>query len=88
MFAGAALGQLEANPWLIRHQDAWVEDGHLFLQMEWGARGSLQAQLEAKNEAKTSFGSDVLVEIALQVAQVDFLNRIFCFFFLSPSAFL
>lgn len=69
MFAGAALGQLEANPWLIRHQDAWVEDGHLFLQMEWGARGSLQAQLEARSEGKKAFPSDVLLEIALQVAQ-------------------
>lgn len=69
VFAGAAFGQLQANQWLIRHHDAWEEDGHLFLQMEWAARGSLKAQMEARCEGKKAFASDVLLEIALQVAQ-------------------
>jgi wee1-like protein kinase len=69
VFALSALSQLGSAPSLITYYDSWMEDGHLYIQLEFAHRGSLAAQIKSLPVDRRRFGNDRLMELARQIAQ-------------------
>ncbi len=59
-----ALAQLANNPYVVRYYNSWIEDNHLFVQMEYCDGGNLNEMMKKGHH----FSEDELYEIIRQVA--------------------